>query len=189
MRYMKCSSRATFRFLDKRNCWNVDRGVGRGHWAMLPLGAEGALCDCSVPSNRKRVYRESVVGWPTKVPPNSRSMCLQGKLSWRAPSGALRRPSTTKCFSEKSLQWRPYGALLGWSGALLTLAPSWFSKYASECRLHFLGFAFPSVCYQRIAATYLENREGRGQGLGEPSLEGLLGVTFRRWRAPEGTSS
>ena len=43
-----------------------------GHWAMPPpLGAEGALCDCSAPSNRE---------------------CFTGKLySWRAPYEKLLR--------------------------------------------------------------------------------------------------
>ena len=49
-----------------------------GHWAMAsPLGAEGALCDCSAPSNRECFCRENVVGG---------------------------RPRTTKSPSEKSLQ-------------------------------------------------------------------------------------
>ena len=87
------------------------RGVGRGPLghAPLPLGAEGALCDCLAPSNCE--------------------CFLQGKCTWRAPEGALQRwkvplrPSGPKNSSEKSLQWRPYSALLGWSGALLALVP------------------------------------------------------------------
>ena len=41
---------------------NVSRSVGRGHWAMPPLSAEGALCDFSTASNRECFYRENVVG-------------------------------------------------------------------------------------------------------------------------------
>ena len=48
------------------------------------LGAEGAFCDCSVPSN-----------FQTR-------MCLQGKCSWNL-EGALRRPPATKTPYEKSL--------------------------------------------------------------------------------------
>ena len=85
-----------------------------GHWAMPPLGAEGVLCDCSVPSNCECIYRENAVGGRTqapsgafrrrKVPPKSLAVCLQRKCSWRVPLGALRRPLTTKSPSEKSLQ-------------------------------------------------------------------------------------
>ena len=36
------------------------QGGGLGHG--LPLGAEGALCDCSAPCNRECFYRENIVG-------------------------------------------------------------------------------------------------------------------------------
>ena len=45
------------------------RGGPGGHWAMAsPLGDEGALCDCSAPSNRESVYRENVVGGRPQAP-------------------------------------------------------------------------------------------------------------------------
>ena len=44
-------------------------------------------------------------------------------LGTETDPGVWGRPPTTKSSSEKSLQWRPYGALLGWSGALLALGP------------------------------------------------------------------
>ena len=46
------------------------RGVGRGHWAMAPLDAEGALCDCSAPSSRECVYTENLVGGRPQAPSN-----------------------------------------------------------------------------------------------------------------------
>ena len=51
-----------------------------GHGLWLPLGAEGALCDCSAPSKRE---------------------CFTGKMQLE---GTLRRPPTTKSPSAKSLQ-------------------------------------------------------------------------------------
>ena len=58
------------------------------------------MTPCSVPSNRECVYRENVVG------------------AWRAP------PNDEKSLRKvPPVQWRPYGALLGWSGALLPLDP------------------------------------------------------------------
>ena len=94
------------------------RGLGRGHWVMPPLGAGGALCDCSASSNRECFYRENV--------PSNDEKSLQELFG---PAGALRHPPTTKSSSERSLQWRPYGALLGSSGALLALAPHPFHEF------------------------------------------------------------
>ena len=53
--------------------WSVViRDVVRGgsHWAMPTFGTEGALCDCSAPSNRECVYRENVVGGRAQAPYN-----------------------------------------------------------------------------------------------------------------------
>ena len=46
-------------------------GGGGGHWAMAPsLDAEGALCDCSAPSNLECVYKKRVVGGRHQAPSN-----------------------------------------------------------------------------------------------------------------------
>ena len=93
---------------------------------MPPLGAWfRVICDCSSPSNRECACRGNVYGerpqassgvlqW-RKVPPKSPFMCLQGKCNWRTPSGAFRRPPTTKNPSEKSLQWRPRHTAPPWA--------------------------------------------------------------------------
>ena len=61
----------------------VIRDVGRGalgHGQSVPLGAEGALCDRSAPSNRECVYRENVVGGrpPTTQSPSEKSLQSNG---------------------------------------------------------------------------------------------------------------
>ena len=52
-----------------------DRGIGKGALGHPPLGTEGALCDCSAPSNRECVYRENEVGGrhPTTKSPSEKS--------------------------------------------------------------------------------------------------------------------
>ena len=89
-----------------------EQGRKQGHWAMpLSLGAPlrlfGALQSQMCLQGKCSWRAPSGALQRRKVPPKSPSMCLQRKFSWRAPSGTLRRPRTTKCPSETSLQWRP----------------------------------------------------------------------------------
>ena len=82
----------------------------RGKWPTL-------CCHCDVIISAARGVGKGATGQGGGAWPSLRlfgalqsRMCLQGKCSWRAPSN-----------DEKSLQWRPYDALLGCSGALLAL--------------------------------------------------------------------
>ena len=76
-------------FLDERN-WTCAQGRRQGDWAMAPL------------RRRRRTLR--LFGALQS------RMCLQGKCSWWAPSGALQRrqvpPKSLICF-QGSCSWRP----------------------------------------------------------------------------------
>ena len=72
------------------------RQRGGGHWVMTsPLGAEGALCDCSAPSNRECVYRENVG-------------------SKRAPSGGCGAPQGFEAHNHQEKGARPVCPPLGY---------------------------------------------------------------------------
>ena len=88
----------SLRYVQLKRCsWWQGRRQG-GHWAMAPpLGAKGALCDCSAPSNRECFTGKRRPS--TTKSPSEKS--LQGLFR---PKGAYRRPPTTKNSSEKSLQ-------------------------------------------------------------------------------------
>ena len=77
-------------------------GEGEGHWAMAStLGAEGAPCGCSAPSNRECFYRENVIPQAPSNDEKSLRKFLQGLFG---PESTLRHHLTTKSSSEKSLQ-------------------------------------------------------------------------------------
>ena len=82
-----------------------------------PLGAEGALCDGSAPSNRECFYRENVVGGRLRAPSNDDKSVFP----------------TTKSSSKKSLQGRPYGALLALVSPLYDFLNTLLSADTSCC--------------------------------------------------------
>ena len=103
-------------------------GQGRrqgGHWAMLPLGAKGALCDCSAPFNRECAYREKAPSNDEKslqkVPPCVHKENVVGGRS----SDALQRrkvPPMTTVRRPPWVKWRLPSPC----------PPSRFGKYAAD---------------------------------------------------------
>ena len=83
------------------------------------------------------------------------------KFLWKVPpcvykENAVGGPSNDKKSLRNSLQWRPYGALLRWSGTLLALGPpSRFSKYAAGLTVVFCALSvmyhINNVVFWRLA--------------------------------------